>query len=79
MEFIALVVTETGHSYFGPDPLPEVVAQAKEAIDEDAEFQNDDGSLDKMTAIWVLPYDVDEYPLGNADMAGEYFNWTREA
>jgi len=78
MRFIVLVNTETGYAYMGPDPLEEATAQAREAVEDDAVYLNGNGEEERITSVYVLPYDEDQYPNGNADMAGEYYSWDRE-
>jgi len=85
-QYIGLVHTDTGHWYIGPGTYADVVSEAQWAIaGGDTPYQDSvsksivitDPAL-QMTSIHVLPYDVDDYPCGDADQAGEYFTWYRD-
>ena len=70
-EFIAVVHTETGHTYIGPMPYAELIASLKQDIEEDVRTTTGE----RMMQIDVFPWD-DEHPSGNSDCDG-YWSWTR--
>ena len=45
--------------------------------DEVQELLKEWDAYPDITAIWVLPYDADEFPGGDGDRAGEFFSITR--
>lgn len=66
---IAIVVTDTGHYYIGPDAPKAVADDARADVKERSDIAQ----------VYVLPYDANEYPNGDADRAGEYYSYNRDA
>ena len=59
-----------GHGYIGPWTEAENADYVKSLGDDFAQ----DKTIER---IYVLPYDIDKFPSGNADQAGEFEMWTR--
>ena len=70
MEFISIVNYENGNYSTVIFPEEDYKISAEILLEEFEAYKD-------ITDIWVLPYDADEYPDGNANMAGEYFSITR--
>jgi hypothetical protein len=79
-QWIALVTYEGGGHRFG-GPTDRYLSESgdtygyKELVRELKQDWEDEPEIE---SIYVLPYDADEHPSGNADMAGEYFSLVRE-
>ena len=70
MDFISIVCYESGNHSSS-------VFAKSEYEDEVQELLKEWDAYPDITAIWVLPYDADEYPNGDGDMAGEFFSVQR--